>query len=148
MRRRFGAQAPDANNNLSRPFDAYAALRYLSQLDFVDPARVAVLGESLGGESALVAVERDMAAQYFAERFRAAIVYYPNCVIPAPSMTAPTLILIGEAGRRIGAHCCRERHGCAIFRRTVSRRNRLLPQLRHPGTKHDRADLDPDWRGG
>src|ERR1700738_2621457 len=59
-----------------------------------------------------------MAAQYFAERFRAAIVYYPNCVIPAPSMTAPTLILIGEAGRRIGARCCRERHGCAIFRRT------------------------------
>src|SRR5215469_3832218 len=31
-------------------FDAYAALRYLSQLDFVDPARVAVLGQSLGAE--------------------------------------------------------------------------------------------------
>ena len=27
-------------------FDAYAALHYLSQLDFVDPARVAVLGSS------------------------------------------------------------------------------------------------------
>src|SRR6202043_930645 len=90
---------------------------------------------SLGGESALVAVERDMAAQYFAERFRAAIVYYPNCVIPAPSMTAPTLILIGEAGRRIGARCCRERHGCAIFRRTVSRRNRLLPGPDKPASR-------------
>ena len=31
--------------SLDRAFDAYAALRYLSLLDFVDPARVAVLGE-------------------------------------------------------------------------------------------------------
>src|SRR5713226_3182955 len=29
-------------------FDAYAALHYLSQLDFVDPARVAVFGQSMG----------------------------------------------------------------------------------------------------
>jgi len=31
--------------------DAYAALRYLSRLAFVDPARVAVLGGSMGGSS-------------------------------------------------------------------------------------------------
>src|SRR6516162_5258621 len=46
-------------------FDAYAALRYLSQLDFVDPARVAVLGQSMGGLAVLNAVDRDLAAQYF-----------------------------------------------------------------------------------
>ena len=91
-----------------QPLDAYAALHYLSQLDFVDPARVALLGESLGGESALAAVERDMAAQYFAERFRAVIVYYPNCVIPAPKMTAPTLILIGEVDEASPVEPCRE----------------------------------------
>ena len=34
---------------LAQAFDAYAALRYLSQLHFVDPARVAVLGNSMGG---------------------------------------------------------------------------------------------------
>src|SRR5499427_3429240 len=78
-------------------FDAYAALRYLSQLNFVDPARVAVLGQSMGGAAALYAVDRDLVAQYFEERFRAAIAYYPNCGVPAASMTAPTLVLIGEA---------------------------------------------------
>ena len=78
-------------------FDAYAALRYLSRLQFVDPARVAVLGQSMGGIAVLYAVDRDLAAQYFKERFRAAIAYYPSCAIPAPRMTAPTLILKGEA---------------------------------------------------
>ena len=79
--------------------DAYAALRYLSQLDFVDPARVAVLGQSMGGSAVLYAVDRALVAQYFDPRFRAAIAYYPGhgCGFPAVSMTAPTLVLIGEA---------------------------------------------------
>ena len=94
--------------SLDQAFDAYAALRYLSQLEFVDPARVAVLGQSMGGFSALYAVDRDLAAQYFAERFRAAVAYYPGCSIPAASMTAPTLVLIGEADDWTPAERCRE----------------------------------------
>jgi dienelactone hydrolase len=94
--------------SLDQAFDAYAALRYLSQLYFVDPARVAVLGQSMGGSAALYAVDRDMAAQYFDQRFRAAIAYYPNCGIPAASMTAPTLVLIGEADDWNPAERCRE----------------------------------------
>ena len=97
-----GGGSPD------QAFDAYAALRYLSQLDLVDPARVAVLGQSMGGSSALYAVDRDLAAQYFRERFRAAIAYYPSCGIPAASMTAPTLVLTGEADDWNPAERCRE----------------------------------------
>src|SRR6266851_4500871 len=82
--------------SLDQAFDSYAALRHLSQLDFVDPARVAVLGNSMGGFAVLYAVNRDLAAQYFRDRFRAAIAYYPGCDIPVSTMTAPTLILIGE----------------------------------------------------
>ena len=67
---------------LSQAFDAYAALRYLTTLEDVDPARVAVLGQSMGGGSALYALDRDLGAQYFTERFRAAILYYPGCGIP------------------------------------------------------------------
>jgi dienelactone hydrolase len=88
-------------------FDAYAALHYLSQLDFVDRARVAVLGNSMGGFAALYAVNRDLAAQYFKERFRAAIAYYPGCGIPAAMMTVPTLILIGAADDWSQAERCR-----------------------------------------
>ena len=99
---RCGGGSPD------QAFDAYAALRYLSQLNLVDPARVAVLGQSMGGSSALYAVDRDLAAQYFSERFRAAIAYYPGCGIPAPTMTAPTLVLIGEADDWNPAERCRE----------------------------------------
>jgi dienelactone hydrolase len=62
----------------------------------------------MGGSSALYAVDRDLAAQYFGERFRAAIAYYPGCGIPAASMTAPTLVLIGEADDWNPAERCRE----------------------------------------
>jgi dienelactone hydrolase len=82
---------------INQPGDAYAALRYLSQQSFVAPERVAVLGNSMGGYSALYAVDRDLLAQRFNERFRAAIAYYPSCAIPATVLTAPALILIGEA---------------------------------------------------
>jgi dienelactone hydrolase len=93
---------------LDQAFDAYAALRYLSQVYSVDPARVAVLGESMGGFAVLYAVDRGSAAQYVAERFRAAVAYFPGCDIPAPTMTAPTLILIGEADEASPAQRCRE----------------------------------------
>src|SRR5437868_9750936 len=89
-------------------FDAYAALRYLGHQFFVDATRIAVLGHSMGGIATLYAVDRDMAAQYFAERFRAAIAYYPACVLPKVLLTAPTLILIGESDDWTPAERCRE----------------------------------------
>ncbi len=95
--------------SFDQAFDAYAALRYLAQQDFVDPTRIAVLGQSMGGYSTLYAVDRDMVAQYFAERFRAAVAYYPACgVVPLPTFTAPVLILIGEADDWTPADRCRE----------------------------------------
>ena len=89
-------------------FDAYAAFRYLAQQFFVDATRIAVLGQSMGGIATLYAVDRDMAAQYFTERFRAAVAYYPPCILPSVSLTAPTLILTGESDDWTPAERCRE----------------------------------------
>ena len=91
---------------LDQVTDAYAGLRYLSRLDFVDPARVAVLGYSMGGFSALYAVDRNSAAQRFEQRFRAAIAYYPNCGLSSPMLMAPTLILIGDKDDSTRAEVC------------------------------------------
>ena len=89
-------------------FDAYSARRYLAQQEFVDATRVAVFGQSMGGIAALYAVDRDMAAQYFTERFQAAIAYYPACLLPLVTLTAPTLILSGERDDWTPAERCRE----------------------------------------
>jgi len=91
-----------------QPFDAYSARRYLAQQGFVDAARIAVLGQSMGGNAVLYAVDRDMAAQYFTERFQAAIAYYPACVLPFVTLTAPTLILAGERDDWTPTERCRE----------------------------------------
>src|SRR5262249_16618722 len=93
---------------VDQAFDAYAALRYLSTLKVVDAERVAVFGQSVGGCAPRYPIYRDLAAQYFGQRFRAAIAYYPRCVVvPVPAMTAPVLILIGEADQSNGADACK-----------------------------------------
>ena len=97
-----------SNGYPEQAFDAYSARRYLAQQGFVDAARIAVLGQSMGGNAALYAVDRDMAAQYFTERFQAAIAYYPACLLPLVTLTAPTLILTGEQDDWTPAERCRE----------------------------------------
>jgi dienelactone hydrolase len=93
---------------VDQAFDAYAALRYLSTLEVVDAERVALFGQSMGGSATLYAIDRDLAAQYFDQRFRAAIAYYPGCAVaPAPVMTAPVLILIGGADEWNAADACK-----------------------------------------
>jgi dienelactone hydrolase len=94
--------------SLGQAFDAYAALRYLTTLEDVDPARIAVLGQSMGAGSALYALDRDLGAQYFTERFRVAILYYPGCGTPGANLTGPTLILIGDKDDWTPADRCRD----------------------------------------
>jgi dienelactone hydrolase len=91
---------------LGQAMDAYAALKYLSQLPFVDPDRVAVLGFSMGGASALRDVERGLIERLFSEKFAAAIAYYPWCRGQSATMAVPTMILIGSADDWTPADAC------------------------------------------
>ena len=103
-----GISSACRGGSLGQAFDAYAALRYLTTLEDVDPGRIAVLGQSMGGGSALYALDHDLGAQYFTERFRAAILYYPGCGIPGANLTAPTLILTGDADEMSLVEQCRQ----------------------------------------
>jgi len=87
--------------------DAYAALEYLSGKPSVDATQIAVLGYSMGGESALSAVERGSIDRLFPEKFAAAIAYYPWCRGHSV-VNAPTLILIGAEDNHAPAAFCRE----------------------------------------
>jgi dienelactone hydrolase len=60
---------------IGQALDAYAALKFLSHQSFVDRNRIAVLGRSMGGSSALTDVERGSIERLFPERFAAAIAY-------------------------------------------------------------------------
>ena len=125
---------------VDQAFDAYAALRYLSTLKVVDSARVALLGQSMGGSATLYAIDHDLAAQYFDQRFRAAIAYYPGCVVvPAPAMTAPVLILIGEADQWNKAD------GCKTLRYPAQPDSASIDLIVYPGVHHafDVAQIKP-----
>jgi len=93
---------------IEQAIDAYAALQYLSQQPFVDPNRIAVLGNSMGGSSALYDVERGAIEKLFDRKFRAAIAYYPWCRGHSATMSAPTMILIGDVDDWTPAVACRE----------------------------------------
>lgn len=93
---------------VAQTIDAHAALHYLSQQNFVDPDRVAVLGYSMGGSSALRIVHEGTGSE-FEEKFRAAVAYYPWCGdVNDATMTVPTMILIGASDDWTPAEACRD----------------------------------------
>ncbi len=75
--------------------DAYGALAYLSGLLFVDRTRIAAVGFSQGGDTALkIAASRPEASS--GPRFKAAAAFYPPCANEADAtLGIPTLILVG-----------------------------------------------------
>lgn len=77
--------------------DAYAALRYLVTKPFVRASHVAVMGFSMGGWSVLTALDKSVIEQRYPEKFRAGVAFYPVCQYASGLMTAPVLVLIGDA---------------------------------------------------
>jgi dienelactone hydrolase len=107
----FGPRGIDNTCSSGAPLvlahDAYRALDFLVKQPFVDPDRVAALGFSQGGWLALASVEHGMIEQTSANKFRAAVAFYPPCRLFRGNMTVPTLILIGELDDWTPADECR-----------------------------------------
>jgi dienelactone hydrolase len=77
--------------------DAYGALAYLSRLPYVDPGRIAAVGFSQGGDTALrVATGGMRPAGGEGAVFKAAAAFYPPCAnVAGATLDVPTLILVG-----------------------------------------------------
>jgi len=81
----------------ARVADAYAAQSYLARQAFVDSTRIGVMGWSHGGMTTLYAVDDVYLYQLRPTPFKAAIAFYPGCLMRLQRLNAPLLILIGEA---------------------------------------------------
>ena len=90
--------------------DAYGALAYLSRLPDVDKSRIAAVGFSQGGDTALkIASSRNASAFAVPDgsAFKAAAAFYPPCSnIEGERLKLPTLILVGAADRVTPAADC------------------------------------------
>jgi dienelactone hydrolase len=83
--------------------DADGALAYLGSLPYVDTARIAVVGSSQGGDTAL------KIAAGGGVGFKAAAAFYPPCAnLDGAALTIPTLILVGAKDEVTPAADCAE----------------------------------------
>ena len=91
--------------------DAYGALAYLADLSYVNPASVAAVGFSQGGDTALQIASgggrRSPGSPGAA--FKAAAAFYPPCAnIAGSALAIPTLILVGAKDQVTPAADCVE----------------------------------------
>ena len=94
--------------SLSRVKDAYDAKDFLSELPYVDQNRIALLGWSFGGRTALYVLLKQIRPQSKETPFKAGIAFYPYCDMPLYNLNAPLLILIGESDELLQAKWCSE----------------------------------------
>jgi dienelactone hydrolase len=84
--------------------DAFFAKAFLSELPFVDPKNIAVIGWSTGGGAVLHAVSRLLRNSEIAP-FTCAIAFYPYCT-STPNPDTPLLVMIGRKDRGSSASLC------------------------------------------
>jgi dienelactone hydrolase len=98
---------PGGSGGIS-PLDAYGALIYLSHSSDLDATRIAVVGNSGGGDAALsIAQPGPQEAFYNPEhlQFRAAVAFTPRCQSDA-AFSIPTLVLAAELDQRAPPSGC------------------------------------------
>ena len=112
--------------------DAEGALIFLARQSFIDAGRIGAIGFSQGGHFALSAVEprdADLFEGQGRHKFKAVVAFYPICAGEG-DVTAPTLILIGEADEWTLASSCRD----MLARRTGN--GSPVTLIVYPGAHH------------
>ena len=98
---------------IARISDALGALGFLAGQTFVDPQRVAAVGFSKGGWTALLVSESNDSFKLFVRpsnlKFRAAVAFNPPCRDAGARPLIPTLILIGTLDEWTPAAHCSEK---------------------------------------
>ena len=100
---------------IARMSDALGALAFLAGHTFVDPQRVATVGFSKGGWTALLVSESNDLFKRFVPpgnlKLRAAVAFNPPCKDAAARPSIPTLILIGTLDEWTPSAHCSEKIG-------------------------------------
>ncbi len=87
--------------------DIFAVVQHLRALPLVDPARIDVIGESLGGGGVLAALSRPGPDQR--PPIRRAVVFYPVCRgVSPPRASTELLMLFGRLDDMTPAESCQE----------------------------------------
>jgi dienelactone hydrolase len=89
-----------------RAQDAFEAAAYLRSRPDIDPQRIAVLGYSHGGWTALNASTEKGVERAKMPPFRAIIAYYPFCPAVAPALASDVQIFIGDSDDWTSAARC------------------------------------------
>ncbi|WP_297576473.1 dienelactone hydrolase family protein [uncultured Deefgea sp.] len=115
-----------------RANDAQIAIAWLKARNEVDASRIAVIGWSDGASTVLALMNRREPG------VKSAVAFYPNCQMflgRSPyRVAAPTLLLVGEEGKKSTAESCRrlgEKSGQDLFH-----------QVSYPDAEHDFADAE------
>lgn len=89
--------------------DAYGALAYLARLAYVDSARIAAVGFSQGGDTALKIAAGGGSSAGEGTGFKAAAAFYAPCAnVAGAKLEIPTLILVGAKDEVTPAADCAE----------------------------------------